>query len=130
MPGLLRAGVRIAFPGHAVTTDSSSTLASLAQECGVDVATFAADPSVADLAGLVAPGATVLGPLPKVGSRSLATLAADLEVPADDLAAANTALVGFVAPDRTVTVGGASVTSNARDTLASCCAGCARRTRR
>jgi hypothetical protein len=118
MPGLLRAGVRIAFPGHAVTTDSSSTLASLAQECGVDVATFAADvgrrPRRPGRTRRDRVGAAAEGGQPFAGDPG-----ADLEVPADDLAAANTALVGFVAPDRTVTVGGASVTSNARDTLAS-----------
>ena len=60
-PNLFVAGVAIAYPGHALTTEAGDDFTTLAGRAGApDVATFASDPSVSGLAGLLAPGALLV----------------------------------------------------------------------
>lgn len=120
MPGLFVAGVTIDYPDHPVTTSGTSTLTSLAAAAGgVPVTTFAADPSVKDATGLVAEGALFVTTLPLAGSRTLGDLGTDLGIDLASLAQANAAVVGLLQPNGTFTVGTATVTATAEDTLQS-----------
>lgn len=120
MPALLAADVHIAYPGHPLDTTATSTLGSLAAQAGVGVADFVADPSVADLAGLAAPGSLLTLPLPATAG-SLDDLAGQLGVRALDLASANAALAGLVTPRHPLAVplptGTVHVVTGDHDTL-------------
>ena len=130
MPGLLAPNVTVTYQGNSAPTAADSTLASVAAAVrAADAGALAADPTVAALPGLVAPGALfVIDAVPPSG-RSLDTLAGDLGVqvsnlaagqsPAIALATANSAVVGLVADGKQLTVNGVQVTASSADTLAS-----------
>ncbi len=121
MRGSIAAGVTISYPGHApVTTGPSSTLAALSEECGAaSVEAFAADPSVRDLVGLLEDGALLVTPPAQTAGRSLTRVAAELGVDPVDLATANSALTGLVAPGFTFKVRGGEATAGAHSTIES-----------
>jgi len=116
-PALFLPNVKIAYPGKPVTTQAGDTFASLALRAGAAVDVFAADPSVSALGGLIAGGALFAMPLPVAGNRTLAQLASDCNVCVDDLAVANSALVGLVQPSAKFTVGGVTIAAGQNDTL-------------
>ncbi|MDQ1721432.1 MAG: hypothetical protein QOI26_1166, partial [Pseudonocardiales bacterium] len=130
MPGLLAPNAKVTYQGASTTTAADSTLASVAAAVhAADAGALAADPTVAALTDLVAPGALfVITAVPAVG-RSLNSLAGDLGVlvanlapgqsAAIALATANSAVVGLVTDGKQLTVNDVQVTATSADTLAS-----------
>jgi LysM repeat protein len=121
MPGLIAAGVRIDYPGHAaVSTAPGATLESLSRECGAaDVVAFVSDPSVRDLAGLLASGALLVAPPARTAGRSLKQVATGLGIDPVDLATANSALAGLVVEGFPFKVKGAEAKAGAHSTIQS-----------
>ena len=132
MPRLVAAGIAITYTptGKQTTTTTTDTLSSVAARVGAaDAAALLTDPAVSGLAGLVAAGAVLQCPLPPVAGRSLAGLAQALGVDTGDVANANSALVGLVAPGQSLVVSHvdpltgqpaqATITTTVQDTLAS-----------
>jgi LysM repeat protein len=104
MPGLVAAGVEVLYAasGGKTKTAAGDTLATVAARVGAAGAEdLLADATVAALA-LIAPGALLQCPLPSVAGRSLNALAAALGVDPADLASANEALAGLLAPNQAV----------------------------
>ncbi|NUT91117.1 MAG: LysM peptidoglycan-binding domain-containing protein, partial [Saccharothrix sp.] len=119
VPDLLAPDVRVTYQGNTTTTTAGSTLASVAAAVhAADAATLVADPEVSALPNLVAPGALVLIGSVAPAGRSLDATASALGVQADDLATANSAVVGLL-KSVPITVRGVTVTPQATDTLAS-----------
>ncbi len=107
VPALFTIGVEIAYAKASITTQAGDTFATLAKRAGApDVGTFASDPSVTGLAGLIAPDALFVMSLslvkttlrdPTTQTWTFGQLATVCNVPLADLANANGALVGFLA---------------------------------
>jgi LysM repeat protein len=128
LPGLFYPGQPITIKTVTITTSGSDSFVSLIAEFkdkGIEVTLEELADTVATRHGLMRAGELLAAPLPKVGARSLSTLASDYNIgnagqepSAVNLALANSALHGFLKPGAEVVLGKHSIIAGPHDTPA------------